>query len=781
MDDSNKVAERKFLQYVDEIIANPQKASLDMDALAPEHQPMALALQKLAAHVADQERRLESDATVDRLTGIGNRLAFDAQVQQLWDKKIPCTVAFVDLDELKNCNDHAGHREGDHYIQRVSAVLDRLCRDGESVYRIGGDEFVILSPWASEEELSARLSIALNDFVTRMEKLVDYHCGFSYGCKRMEECTQEAYNNLLATADQRMYEFKLHQRQLRQEQDDDMPREEVFSADYGLETRLFDALSMTMRHRYIYACNVRNNMSRWSQNAVKDFALPGEYMYDAANIWLQHIHPDDRAAYIQNIEEVFSGKRLFHDMEYRALDANGYYVMCSCKGYLLKAKGEESDLFVGTIENHGVIDNVDPVTNLYNVYAFLNELKRIQHEHTPVDLLVLGISGFNMINDGYGYERGNEVLRDIAQRLNERKRGDGELFRLNGMKFVYMMPCCPRSEIHQLYEEALDIVNNQTFVGGDPVKLYMPAAAVHYEGTTEEGSVLLSELDYLIDVSKREKSGEMIYVDGQADDTTKKRIRILSTIKRCILNNCQGFFLMYQPQIDAKCHIVGAEALLRWRNLTYGTVPPNEFIPWLENDISFYDLGLWILRKALFDGLTLIKDNPDFTMSVNISYKQLERERFLEDVLEIIEQTGFPAQNVILEFTEHCRTLENSRLQYIVEFFAKHGIRVAADDFGTGYSALMLLRSIRFDTVKIDQNFIGGMLESTADRILVNTIIECAHKLDTKVCVEGVETQELLNITRSYKAEYYQGYLIAKPLELGNLKIFMEGNRLGRG
>ena len=150
----------------------------------------------------------------------------------------------------------------------------------------------------------------------------------------------------------------------------------------------------------------------------------------------------------------------------------------------------------------------------------------------------------------------------------------------------------------------------------------------------------------------------------------------------------------------------------------------------------------------------------------------------MDDVLNLLQQTGFPAQNLVLEFTEHCRTLDMNRLQYIVKFFNKHGIRIAADDVGTGYSSLMMLRNVEFDAIKIDQNFIRGMLERARDKVLVNTMIECAHRLNTAVCVEGVETQELMDISRSYEAEFYQGYLIAKPLELNALKLFIASRNL---
>ena len=778
MEDKTLKGEAILLQYIKDVLHEPQQAKLDLTSLSKEQLRLGKELQSLAACMREQQRRLESSAYTDSLTGIGNRTAFDGYVHKLWENRMPCTVAFIDMDDLKACNDHAGHREGDHYIQRVSSLLEGVCLENEHVFRIGGDEFVIISPWATEHDLEQRLQEARSSFIKDMTKKVDYHCGFSYGCTHINEATPDAYNNILSNADQRMYEFKIHQKKLRAEQNKALQATDVYDANYGLESRIFDALSMTMRNRYIYVCNLRTNMSRWSSNVVKDFNLPNEYMYDAGNIWLECIHPDDRQLYLDDIGAVFNGKSLYHSCQYRAKDANGYYVMCACNGYRLKGQGEEPDLFVGTIQNHGVIENVDPVTSLYNVYEFLNYMRKVQNEATPVDILVLGITGFHLINDTFGYDNGNQILKDLAQQLRELAGEDRKLFRLNGMKLAFVMSCASRSEVHDLYDTITHIIKNQLFLNDEQVKLYMAATAIHYECGEEDVSSLLSELDYLIDLSKKEKSGDLVYVDERRDDSPKHRLEVLGAVKRSILNNCEGFYLVYQPQIDYNGCVSGVEALLRWKDVVHGVVPPNEFIPWLESDISFYDLGLWILRQAMYDGLGLINTAPNLAVSVNISYKQLERESFLDDVLNLLQQTGFPAQNLVLEFTEHCRTLDMNRLQYIVKFFNKHGIRIAADDVGTGYSSLMMLRNVEFDAIKIDQNFIRGMLERARDKVLVNTMIECAHRLNTAVCVEGVETQELMDISRSYEAEFYQGYLIAKPLELNALKLFMASRDL---
>ena len=201
-----------------------------------------------------------------------------------------------------------------------------------------------------------------------MEKLVDYPCDFSFGCTQAASMDEQAYNNLLLTADQKMYEYKLNKKRNAWGQGKNTPSENVLDKNYGLESRIFEALSRTMSNRYIYVCNMRTNMSRWSANAVKEFDLPGEYMLDAGSIWMEHLHPDDREGYISDIGAIMSGKKAYHRMQYRACNAKGYYVMCSCDGYVLKGKGEEPDIFVGTITNHGAIDTIDPITNLGNTY-----------------------------------------------------------------------------------------------------------------------------------------------------------------------------------------------------------------------------------------------------------------------------------------------------------------------------------------------------------------------------------------------------------------------------
>ena len=182
----------------------------------------------------------------------------------------------------------------------------------------------------------------------------------------------------------------------------------------GLEARVFEAFANTSNRRYLYLCNMRTNVSRWSRSAVEYFGLPGEYIYDAGNVWAQHIHPDDRQMYFDDLNAVFSGKKPCHSLEYRAMGKDGNYVVCSCRGIVLKGENGEPDLFAGTLTNHGVVESIDGVTGLYNGYEFMNAVRGLIERKESALVIMLGVSGFSTINSVYDYAFGNKVLAALA-------------------------------------------------------------------------------------------------------------------------------------------------------------------------------------------------------------------------------------------------------------------------------------------------------------------------------------------------------------------------------
>ena len=193
----------------------------------------------------------------------------------------------------------------------------------------------------------------------------------------------------------------------------------------GLEDRTFEAFSITAKRSYIFLCNMGTNVSRWSADAVEYFNLPGEFMYDAGEIWKKYIHPDDLPQYLKNFDAVYNKKTKWQDFEYRAKNRFGNYVVCTCQCTVLEGTDGEPDLFSGTILNHGIVDSIDPITNLYSDYAFIQKLMEITVERKPAIVMEIGINMFSRINFLYGYSNGNNVMRQMGDILRELIKGKG--------------------------------------------------------------------------------------------------------------------------------------------------------------------------------------------------------------------------------------------------------------------------------------------------------------------------------------------------------------------
>ena len=167
----------------------------------------------------------------------------------------------------------------------------------------------------------------------------------------------------------------------------------------GLDNRIFTAFSETSARRYIFVTNLATNVTRWSKNAVDYFGLEGEYVYNFHELWAKRIHSDDFAAYQKDISAFLEGKIQSHYAEYRVLNKEGNYVFVTCRGIILKGENDESDLFAGTLINHGVADYADPVTGLYNNYKFLQTKKELMKEKHPMHILLFGLNNFKLYSN----------------------------------------------------------------------------------------------------------------------------------------------------------------------------------------------------------------------------------------------------------------------------------------------------------------------------------------------------------------------------------------------
>lgn len=246
-----------------------------------------------------------------------------------------------------------------------------------------------------------------------------------------------------------------------------------------------------------------------------------------------------------------------------------------------------------------------------------------------------------------------------------------------------------------------------------------------------------------------------------------KDVRLLDELERTLRQG--GLRLVYQPKVDAvDGSLVRVEALVRWAHSELGAIPPARFIPLAEEHGLIDDLTQWALRTALRQWREWKTAGLDTSLAVNISAISLEQLDFPDLVERLCRALSVPTDRLVLELTEGATQPLINMMDTLTRFRIK-GLGLALDDFGTGYSGLMQLRRLPFSEIKIDRQFITELTTSRDDQVIVRAVIELAHGLDLKVTAEGVETAEQLNILRAMGCDLIQGYLLAHPLEAGDL------------
>lgn len=541
----------------------------------------------------------------------------------------------------------------------------------------------------------------------------------------------------------------------------------------GLEDRIFEVFSQSMDERgYLFVCNVDTNVTRWSPNAVEYFQMPDEYMYDVESFWDKRIHPDDLAEYKRKMDNVYSGRKKWEHFEYRIKNNDDEYVVFTCNCTILKGENGEPDLFSGTIINRGIGEIIDPVTLLHTNQRFVDHLEQIVKARWQAVVMDVEISKFSRISVLYGYEAGDEVLHCLAELIRELVGNRGKAYHLDGAKFVLLLPEMKKDEANALYEKLQEFAKTKIQIDGNrtvPIKLSGGATVLEdFDGTPAQ---VKSTLVYALTQSKFEGRGELVWIGINSEKDRDNNIELLSRIHQSIMDGCKGFYMCYQPLVDVRTEqIVGAEALIRWHSEEDGEVSPGRFIPWIEVDAVYYELGKWIMRQALHDANEFRKVLPGFIINVNITASQLERKEFREDVCQIVEESGYPPEQFFMELTERCRQLDYGFLKKEMAFFHSRGMKVSLDDFGTGSSSLGLVMELPIDELKVDMSFVKDIQKKRVNQAMVKHIIQCANSLGLKTCIEGVENEELSIFLRPNDASYYQGYYYSKPIPAEEFK-----------
>lgn len=533
---------------------------------------------------------------------------------------------------------------------------------------------------------------------------------------------------------------------------------------------VFDAFSMLAGGNYVTLYDVEAKLTRYSLGVVELFGLPEEYIEDGAFSWADRVHPEDRKRYEATMEKLISCEILTYDLNYRVRTNDGNYGLFRFKGAVIRDDEGKPSLVGGVIFNEGIIEHTDTITTLRNRTGFFNDLSAMQAMRQHSVLLLVGINRMKDINAEYGYGYGNRLLQRIGWVIQECVGNDGIVYRMDGSKFAVMSHSLESEDVEEIYGRIKRSMQSGISVDDVKQNLTVSGGLMSVEDFDMNERAVYTCLKYAYKESENRKHGVLVSFSSNWKEGSKTRLEMIDEIRNCMVNDCENFYLEYQPVVNfASGKAVGVEALVRFKNEKYGEVKPLDFIPVLEYDFAFEEMGIWIMEQAMKDGLKLIEKNPDFLMGLNIAASQFEDGFFVESLKNASEYTGFPLKNICLELSKECRLLDWELLKEKINVLRKMGVKILLDDFGSGFGSLVILKEISADYVKFDMQFVDSIEENESDRADLKSLVEVASVHGAITCVKGIETEKMLEIIKEYNIRSGQGFLIERPADIDKL------------
>ena len=446
-------------------------------------------LEKTVRDLLERQEDLIRTAFTDQLTGLGNRGGFARSLEELWEQDTPVTMAFIDIDNLKHCNDVFGHDEGNRYILQVSLYLKLYMKVDEAAFRLGGDEFAILSTIATEDDLAERLEHCRTILLKNNDSEMPH--SFSYGVAHADPALGEASNRMTLDADHRMYDYKLrHAMHL-----DRRNITQVHADDFEISDRIFDAFSMLNEGRYFFIENLDKHRTLWSQGALRDLGLPSEHIDNCRDYWKTRVHPDDLEACVNDIDQVYNGTKHRRVMQYRVRNAVGDYVLCRARGFRIDGDGNVPSLYVGELVNHSLAETVDAATGLGTQRMLVNAIDTCRLDRCETGLIAVRVRGTTKLNELYGAEAVDNMLAEYAGRMLSITRGRSRVYRSRSVQFVVLSNDLDHEAFEQLTRHLKEAVFAPVQIAGDTIAPVCLVVPTFYERLDSHASTVLGELD----------------------------------------------------------------------------------------------------------------------------------------------------------------------------------------------------------------------------------------------------------------------------------------------
>ena len=424
----------------------------------------------------------------------------------------------------------------------------------------------------------------------------------------------------------------------------------------------------------------------------------------------------------------------------------------------------------------------DALTKMPNRMQFQHMLHqaitRTTRQGRGLALLYMDLDNFKEINDTFGHAAGDRVLETVSERLLRSLPRESVVGRLAGDEFAIFVEGGEfarerHDQAASLARQLLAEVAKTLHVGEHEIEVTVSIGIAQTPEDADNVIDLIRNADAAMYHAKRAGRNCHVFYSAEMNAAAVERLLLKSKLRRALERH--EFVLRYQPKVDlASSHVVGAEALLRWRLPGHGDIAPAQFIPLAEESRLILDIGAWVLNQVCTDYAAWQKriDDPGL-IAINLSLKELSHASFIPRCRSVFERHGVAPNRVELEITETTLMMDAERTLPLLDELRSMGVHLSIDDFGTGYSSLSALQQFPIGTLKIDQSFVRNAAVDPDDATIVRTIIEMGRSLGLQVVAEGIETEEQRGFLRQSGCQFGQGRLFGDPIPGGEFLELM--------
>lgn len=386
-------------------------------------------------------------------------------------------------------------------------------------------------------------------------------------------------------------------------------------------------------------------------------------------------------------------------------------------------------------------------------------------DRSNLAVLFIDLDRFKTINDSMGHSAGDELLKQVGQRLSALVRSGDTVSRVGGDEFIVLSPGCVRpADAAALGDKILHELAQPYWLGEARIQITPSIGIALFPDNGTDAGTLISNADAAMYLAKENERNNCQFYSTELNERNRERLRLEVRMRQALEQ--EQFVLYFQPKVDAVSGaLAGVEALIRWQDPSLGIIPPLRFIPLAEETGFIQNIGDWVLHQTLCHIRNWqVLGLGDIPVAINLSARQFKQAGFIDFISTSLRESGIRPELVELEITESMLMKDIQLTTRKLKELKKMGFRISIDDFGTGFSSLNYLRHFPIDVLKIDQSFVRELMDDDAALAIIEAVIALANALGMRTVAEGVETEEQRSMLQSRGCHTLQGFLISRPL-----------------